>query len=117
MNDTIKVINLTKAKELYSVKTGIIEEFMNKCHQTLCEKISDAIAKTVETRHTKYVISGFDFNTLNDNICKFNNEIEIDKTDFRELAERIVNTFVDHGFTASLEIENNYAYITISGWA
>ena len=69
-----------------------------------------------QTRRAKYVISGFDLNTLNDNICKFDNEIEIDKTDFKELAERIVNTFVDHGFTVSLEIENNYAYITVSGW-
>ena len=110
------VMNLAKAKELYNTKADIMKEFMNKCHQTLCEKMSDAIAKAVETRRTKYVIIGFDLNTLNDNICKFDDEIEIDKTDFRELAERIVNTFVDHGFTASLEIENNYAYITVSGW-
>lgn len=116
MSDTIKVINLAKAKELYDVKANIMEKFMDKCHQNLCEKMSDAIAIAVETRRTKYVISGFDLNALNDNIRKFDNEIEIDKTDFRELAERIVNTFVDHGFTVSLEIENNYAYITVSGW-
>ena len=116
MNDAIKVINLAKAKELYNTKANIMKEFMDECYQNLCEKMSDAIANAVETRRTKYVISGFDLNTLNKNICKFDNEIEIDKTDFRELAERIVNTFVDHDFTVSLEIENNYAYITVSGW-
>lgn len=116
MSDTIKVINLTKAKELYNVKADIMEKFMDECHQNLCEKMSDAIANAVEARRTKYVISSFDLNALNDNICKFDNEIEIDKTDFKELAERIVNTFVDHGFTVSLEIENNCAYITVSGW-
>lgn len=116
MDDSIKIINLAKTKELYNTKANIMKEFMDKCHQNFCEKMSDAIANAVETRRAKYVISGFDLNTLNDNICKFDNEIEIDKTDFRELAERIVNTFVDHGFTVSLEIENNYAYITVSGW-
>lgn len=116
MSDTIKIINLTKAKELYNTKADIMEKFMDECHQNLCEKMSDAITNAVEARRTKYVISGFDLNTLNDNIRKFDNEIEIDKTDFRELAERIVNTFVDHGFTVSLEIENNCAYITVSGW-
>ena len=116
MNDAIKIINLTKAKELYNTKADIMEKFMDECHQNLCEKMSNAIANAVETRRAKYVISGFDINALNDNICKFDNEIEINKTDFRELAERIVNTFVDHGFTASLEIENNRAYLTVSGW-
>ena len=116
MDDFIKIINLAKAKELYNTKANIMKEFMDECHQNLCEKMSDAIANAVETRRAKYVISGFDLNTLNDNICKFDNEIEIDKTDFKELAERIVNTFVDRGFTVSLEIENNYAYITVSGW-
>lgn len=116
MNDAIKVINLAKAKELYNVKTSIMEKFMDECHQNLCEKMSDAIANAVEARRAKYVLSGFDLNTLNDNICKFDDEIEIDKTDFKELAERIVNTFVDRGFTVSLEIENNCAYITVSGW-
>lgn len=116
MDNTIKVINLAKAKELYNVKTSIMEKFMDECHQNLCEKMSDAIANAVETRCAKYVISGFDLNALNDNICKFDKEIEIDKTDFKKLAERIVNTFVDRGFTISLEIENNCAYITVSGW-
>lgn len=116
MNDTIKIINLAKAKELYNTKADIIKEFMDECHQNLCEKMSDAIANAVETRRAKYVISSFDLNTLNDNIYKFDNEIEIDKTDFRELAERIVNTFVDHGFTVSLEIENDIAYFNVSGW-
>ena len=116
MNDTIKVINLAKAKELYSVKTGIMEKFMNKCHQTLYEKMSDAIAKTVETRHTKYVIIGFDLDTLNDNICNLDDEIKIDKIDLKKLAERIANTFIENGFTVTLEIENNHAYFNISGW-
>ena len=116
MSDTIKVINLAKAKELYDVKANIMEKFMNECHQNLCEKMSDAIAKAIEARHAKYIISSFGLDTLNDNICKFDEEIEINKTDLRGLAERVANTFVDHGFTVSLEIENNYAYITISGW-
>ena len=116
MDDSIKIINLAKAKELYDVKTDIMKDFMDECHQNLCEKMSDAIANAVETRRAKYVISGFDLNALNDNICKFDNEIEIDKTDFKELAERIVNTFVDRGFTVSLDIENNCSYITVSGW-
>ena len=116
MDDSIKIINLAKAKELYNTKANIMKEFMDECYQNLCEKMSDAIANEVETRRAKHVISGFDLNALNDNICKLDNEIEIDKTDFRELAKRIVNTFVDHGFTVSLEIENNYAYITVSGW-
>ena len=116
MNDTIKIINLTKAKELYNVKARIMKEFMNGCHQNLCEKISDAITEAVKTRHAKYVISSFDLDTLNDNICKFNDEIEINKTDLRELAERIANTFIKNGFTVTLEIENNCAYLTVSGW-
>ena len=116
MGDTIKVINLAKAKELYDVKANVMEKFMNECHQNLCEKMSDAIANAVETRRAKYVISGFDLNTLNDNICKFDNEIEIDETDLKELAEQIANTFIDQGFTVNLEIENNIAYFNISGW-
>lgn len=116
MDDSIKVINLAKAKELYNTKTDIIKEFMDGCHQNLCEKMSDAIANAVEARRTKYVISGFDLDTLNDNICKVDDEIEIDETDFKEFAERVANTFVDHGFTVTLEIENNRAYLTVSGW-
>lgn len=110
------IMNLAKAKELYNTKANIMKEFMDECHQNLCEKMSDAMANAVETRRAKYVISGFDLNTLNDNICKVDNEIEIDETDFKELAERVANTFVDHGFTVTLEIENNRAYLTVSGW-
>ena len=116
MSDTTKIINLAKAKELYNVKADIMEEFMNGCHQNLCEKMSDAITEAVETRHARYVISSFDLNTLNDNICKFDDEIEINKTNLRELAERIANTFIKNGFTVTLEIENNSAYLTVSGW-
>lgn len=116
MDDTIKIINLTKAKKLYNVKADIMEEFMNGCHQNLCEKMSDAIAKAIETRHAKYIISSFDLNTLNDNICKFDDGIEINGTDLRELAERVANTFIKNGFTVTLEIENNCAYLTVSGW-
>mgnify|MGYP007056465663 CR=1 FL=1 len=117
MDDSIKIINLAKAKELYNVKADIMEKFMDECHQNLCEKMSDAIANAVEARRTKYVISGFDLDTLNDNICKFDDKIEIDETDFKELAERVANTFIDHGFTVNLEIENGRAYFNISGWA
>lgn len=116
MDDAIKIINLAKAKELYSVKADIMEEFMNECHQNICEKMSDAIAKEVETKHAKNVLSGFDLNTLNDNICKFDDEIEIDETDFKKLAKRVANTFIDNGFTVNLEIENDIAYFNVSGW-
>ena len=59
MDDAIKIINLAKAKELYNVKAGIMEEFMNGCHQNLCEKMSDAIAKEIETKHAKKCIKRF----------------------------------------------------------
>lgn len=117
MSDTIKVINLAKAKELYNTKADIVKTFMDGCHQNLCENMSDAIANAVETKRAKDVMSGFDLNTLNYNIRKFDNEIEINETDFKELAERVANTFMDQGFTVSLEIENNCAYLTVSGWA
>ena len=116
MDDAIKIINLAKAKELYNIKAGIMEEFMNGCHQNLCEKMSDAITKAVETRHAKYVLCSFDLNTLNDNIYKFDDEIEINEADLKEIAERIANTFIDQGFTISLEIENDIAYFNVSGW-
>lgn len=116
MSDTINVINLAKAKELYNTKANIMKKFMDECHQNLCEKMSDAIAKEVETKHAKNVLSSFDLNTLNDNICKFDDEIEIDETDFKELAKRVANTFIDNGFTVNLEIENDIAYFNVSGW-
>lgn len=116
MNDTIKVINLAKAKELYNVKAGIMEEFMNECHQNLCEKMSDVIARMVETRRSKYILSSFDLDTLNNNICKLDDDIEIDETDLKKLAERVANTFTENGFTVTLEIENNRAYFNVNGW-
>ena len=116
MSNTTKIINLAKAKELYNVKADIMEEFMNGCHQNICEKISDAIAKAVETKHAKYILCSFDHNTLNDNICKLDDEIEIDEIEIKDLAERVVNTFTENGFTVTLEIENNRAYFNISGW-
>lgn len=116
MGDTTKIINLAKAKKLYNVKADIMEKFMNECHQNLCEKMSDAIAKAIETRRAEYIISSFDLDTLNDNICKVDDEIEINKTNLRELAERVANTFIDNGFTVTLEIENNRAYLTVSDW-
>lgn len=116
MSDTINIINLAKAKELYNTKANIMKKFMDECHQNLCEKMSDAIAKAVETRRAKYVWSSFDLNTLNDNICKFDNEIEIDETDLKDLTKRIVNAFTKNGFTVNLEIENNHAYFNVSGW-
>lgn len=116
MSDTTKIINLAKAKELYNVKADIMEEFMNKCHQNICEKLSNAITEAVETRHAEYMISSFNLDTLNDNIHKFEDEIEINETNLRELAKRIATTFIDNGFTVNSEIENNCAYLTISGW-
>ena len=116
MSDTTKIINLAKVKELYNVKADIMEEFMNKCHQNICEKMSDAITEAVKTSHAEYMISSFNLDTLNDNIHKFDDEIEIDGINLRELAERVANTFIDNGFTVNLEIENNCAYLTVSGW-
>ena len=78
--------------------------------------MSNAITEAVETRRAKYIISSFDLDTLNDNICKVDDEIEIDKTDLRELAKRVANTLIDNGFTVTLKIENNRAYLTVNGW-